>query len=462
MRLTKKTRNSNTRIRASETYTRSGRALFGLVSVFCLAALASPAGFAFAVTEVANGCRENQMALTLMRPLPGQTMQKGQVVSFAGRLWQSGGTAQLGQCRRITFYVASDTDIPVSDCCGRAANACCAAGSNGACAPSPACGQNALCRAMTANAYGGTRSRGCAAGTAALFASEVKYLDAAGRALIKLGEIYPAATASYGNGGAKIFFDTAFTIPSDIKLLGAVRFYIQYSGIGVDNNGKPAWQWYVAYQKGSISAGDDASAGTFDDIATTPAIAPDYCSARAGAAAILNWSLDGGVKQAAYRVQIDDSPFFNPPAVDSGRVGSAVGSFGTVAGDLAYGTLYRWRVKVWTADDRESAWVSGPAFVTPKHAYPIPAFSWVPKAPTYKDRVTFSDESQVFGSGGPTTRLWTIEDGTPATSRDSAVKVLFAERGVKKIRLQVTDADGYTCRYERLIQVSGSLPDFED
>jgi len=103
---------------------------------------------------------------------------------------------------------------------------------------------------------------------------------------------------AYGSGGAEIFFDAAFTIPSDIKLHGPVRFYIQYSGIGADQNGQPAWQWYVGYQKGSIS-GENPSAGTFSGIKTSPVMKPDYCSIRSGAAAILSWVLEGNAVQAA-------------------------------------------------------------------------------------------------------------------------------------------------------------------
>jgi len=107
--------------------------------------------------------------VTLMRPLPGQQITKGQTVSFTGRFWQSAGVSQFGQCRRITFYMAPDIDVPITSCCGQPANVCNRNGAGNICTMSP-CAQNARCRTMIASAYGAAGSSGCIAGNNALFA----------------------------------------------------------------------------------------------------------------------------------------------------------------------------------------------------------------------------------------------------------------------------------------------------
>lgn len=426
-----------------------------------------------AISEVANSCAGHKMTLTLLSPMPEQEHQAGENVSFIGKIWQPFSGVNTSECAKLIFFIAPDIDILPKDCCGYKENFCCE--DMDACGNSACFGKSAvLCENLAKNAYGAGGKKSCQADDNAFFAREVKFFDyTENKKIIKLGELYPEIINFASNsGGYAINFDKAFQIPSSLSASGPVRFYVQYSGMGLGTNGKKAWQWFTAYQKGKIVPSCNENQCAINTVGTkvpitirtsTP-IMPDYCTTSSGPAVILGWVLQNSTadEQTAYEVQITANPDFSKITYDSGKIMSSSKKFATPAGKLTYDMFYHWRVKIWGEDSSESAWTYGTIFTTAKHPYPSVKFSWLPKKPSTNQKISFSDESQVWGGTKIVEWSWDFEGGTPKISNEEKPKIIFDRKGIKKVTLRVTDSDGYFCFKDRLIMVTSSAIDWEE
>ncbi|MEM4679584.1 MAG: sialidase family protein [Thermofilaceae archaeon] len=74
-----------------------------------------------------------------------------------------------------------------------------------------------------------------------------------------------------------------------------------------------------------------------------------------GEALTFSWTLPQGVAQTAFELQIDDSPLFSSPLLDTGKVPSGAASYSHAVGKA--GRWY-WRVKVWDGFDVDTGWSS--------------------------------------------------------------------------------------------------------
>ncbi|MEM4454415.1 MAG: DUF2341 domain-containing protein, partial [Thermofilaceae archaeon] len=72
-----------------------------------------------------------------------------------------------------------------------------------------------------------------------------------------------------------------------------------------------------------------------------------------GEALTFSWTLPQGVAQTAFELQIDDSPLFSNPLLDTGKVPSGAASYSHAVGKA--GRWY-WRVKVWDSFGVDTGW----------------------------------------------------------------------------------------------------------
>ncbi|MBT9171540.1 MAG: hypothetical protein DDT18_01923 [Actinobacteria bacterium] len=117
---------------------------------------------------------------------------------------------------------------------------------------------------------------------------------------------------------------------------------------------------------------------------------------------------------------------------------------------------------VWDRADASSAWISGPSFTTPLHAYPFIDFSWLPERPTVNEIVQFTDKSVVFGGTTKVSWSWTFQDAIPSSSNQQNPSVKFTSTGPKIVTLKVTDSNGFACTGQKTISARFPLPDWRE
>jgi len=178
-----------------------------------------------------------------------------------------------------------------------------------------------------------------------------------------------------------------------------------------------------------------------------------------------NWVFsdpDTGDSQSAWRVQIDNDPGFGSLGkIDSLKVTNTSNSF---PGSLPeFGVDYFWRVMVWDSKDAPSKWYpldpKDATFKTPEHDYPTVAFE--PHKAVTNQPVQFEDKSTVSESL-ISSRYWTFQDASPASSTIQNPSVTFLSPGekekAKSVFLQVTDSSGLSCQIQGAVDVGLPLP----
>lgn len=185
---------------------------------------------------------------------------------------------------------------------------------------------------------------------------------------------------------------------------------------------------------------------------------PDYCTV-AWPAAILSWTFtdpDVGDAQSAYRIQVDNNSDFSSLVIDTSKVLSSSQSYATLSGFLGFNTTYYWRVKVWDSKvpNLESAWVTGPSFTTPLHAFINIGLTPSLSKPTAGEIITLIDSSKCYSApinaeydcknGALTQYAWDFDyDSSAGFTTDSTIKgnatTSYAAAGTYNIALRITD-----------------------
>jgi PKD repeat protein len=142
-------------------------------------------------------------------------------------------------------------------------------------------------------------------------------------------------------------------------------------------------------------------------------------------------------------------------------VGASYTATGTVTtaqnqpGVIAYSTGYTIRVKVWDADDRESAWSAPFAYATKPGPWPRADFTFSPDQPFAGLPVQFTDTS----ANSPTSWLWDFGDGFGDVSQNPAHA--FSVEGSYSVTLQATNAAG-SCSVTKVIDANKPLPQYRE
>jgi len=189
-----------------------------------------------------------------------------------------------------------------------------------------------------------------------------------------------------------------------------------------------------------------------------------------------NYSDPDGDPQASYEIEVDDNSAFAVPkfnhVVNSPSTSYALDLSHDDDSDwiseLVWNTTYQWRVRVKDSHGNWSKWMTSDEFKTPKHAYPWPDFEWIPEEPNQGEAVLFDpDSSQAYGGTEISSYLWTVVEGAGEfvddTDSSSQYPCIIFSASDNKIRLRVTDSDGYSClSAARDITAQLPLPEYQE
>ncbi len=199
--------------------------------------------------------------------------------------------------------------------------------------------------------------------------------------------------------------------------------------------------------------------------------------------------------QSAYQVIFDDDSDPADPIIDTGKTISGATQYSVGSGDLNYNTAYYWWVKVWDSSDAESDWAQYNTepdtdnddgnvltFTTYKHEFPNPYFNWLPENPSAGESAVFTDASKFYFTAAPSTPeycsdywgtgacgwQWTNPTGvTPGTATinptdASSTIIILNSTDLTTIKLEVTDADSYTCSTSTVMNANVPLPTWKE
>ena len=111
-------------------------------------------------------------------------------------------------------------------------------------------------------------------------------------------------------------------------------------------------------------------------------------------------------------------------------------------------------------------------FTTYIHEFPDVDFSWTPSRPSRDEETLFTDLSEVYLSGAPSTAIrcnssncswdWTSINAVINDNATSTPIITFNSSGNQTVTLEVTDGTGYSCSNTMNISVKGSLPGWKE
>lgn len=187
---------------------------------------------------------------------------------------------------------------------------------------------------------------------------------------------------------------------------------------------------------------------------------PNYCTSAPSAFVEWMYSDPDGHAQGTYRVQIDDDPSFNSPAVDTGQVSCTSCRSYLSPTTLGFNTTYRARVQTTDSQGAASNWESmslcvgpgcqggGNRWTTPQHAYPSSVdFFWSPTNPAMNQLVQFTTSAVCYALGGNpvTCASWAWTFGDSGSSGLQNPTHTYTSEGSFPVTFSVTDGQGYQC-----------------
>ncbi len=191
-----------------------------------------------------------------------------------------------------------------------------------------------------------------------------------------------------------------------------------------------------------------------------------------------NYSDPDGDPQSWLHFQVDDNSDFTSPEVfrnftwnePQNTTNTQVVLVGNSPqfDQIVYNKHYHWRVKVVDSNGIDSGWVLGPEFDTRLHHFPLVGFSVSPDPPKVNENTQITSNSICFDAwANPVPCVsweWTIPDaiyvnGTSDTSENPVVR--FTSKGPKTISVVVTDADGYSCPGEEVVDAASTTAEFK-
>lgn len=198
----------------------------------------------------------------------------------------------------------------------------------------------------------------------------------------------------------------------------------------------------------------------------------NHCSIQGKSVPVFAWNYSDpdGDPQAAYEIEVDNNAAFAAPKFNH-LVNSPSTSYALDLShdddsdwisELAWNTTYFWRVRVKDSPGNWSEWMTPDELKTPFHAYPWPDFEWIPQEPNQGEAVLFDpDSSQAYGGTEISSYLWTITEGAGEfledTDSSSQYPYVSFSTADNKMRLRVTDSDGYSCQ-SSIKDITAQLP----
>lgn len=217
------------------------------------------------------------------------------------------------------------------------------------------------------------------------------------------------------------------------------------------------------------------------------------CTLNDALKAVLRWDLKSG-QQTAFEIVVDTEsiPFMVETSTAlywSGKQTSTARQFSLsdVQG-LTYGTNYYWWLRLYDQDGEPSEWYQysnntiadtdgnpdsdAETFTTYLHEFPEPAFSWLPAGDVVIGTSTLFNglTSTYYSTSLPDTSVfcdvsncsfsWSTNDlnAVISSSTEALTNINFFAATSTTVSLSVSDADGYTCALEQILNSNYDLP----
>jgi len=272
-----------------------------------------------------------------------------------------------------------------------------------------------------------------------------------------------------------------------IKMRGTAPDYVVSWNSGIKEFSGFAWGsdvvGWLSFNCADLGVCGSSNYKVIADINTPPTasqlsvVQGDYCSIPSHS---LSWTFsdnEDGSAQTSYEFQADNNSDFSSPEVSVS--GSSSTSQTTVvavnpgANQLAYNTLYNWRVKVFDSEGADSGWVNGSTFSTESHLYPDSDFTFTPTSPSQGEEITFTQNATCYDITNSITPCptsasnysWDFDYETPPFTEDAtgqSATTTYNDTSTHTVALNATDADNNTCRGTNTVSSKSPLPRFKE
>jgi PKD repeat protein len=144
-------------------------------------------------------------------------------------------------------------------------------------------------------------------------------------------------------------------------------------------------------------------------------------------------------------------PTLSSAFITTGTVITSPGNPGTIG----FSTNYTIRVKVWDAEDQESAWSAPYGYATKPGPWPEVDFAYAPSKPAAKQPIQFTDQTL----NGPIAWSWSFSDG--GISAEQHPVYTFNAEGSYSVTLQATNTAG-TCSTTKALGITKPIPTYRE
>jgi hypothetical protein len=223
----------------------------------------------------------------------------------------------------------------------------------------------------------------------------------------------------------------------------------------------------------------------------------NFANACGGSAltAILKWQIKSG-QQVGYEVVVNNAEHFATSTGDyvcwsgvkySSSLQYTIPNLDSNCGSLSYGTNYYWWLRVYSlvqgvytpsdwyqfgvgvdsVDNSYNNFVPR-TFLTYRHAFPTPYFTWSPFEVKIGSSTEFTSNSSYYtypgnvqnSCNGTCSYLWTTTDTEADISNptNATTSIIFVTATSTAINLRVTDPDNYVCSTSTVLNINYGLP----